>query len=349
MEERLHGGEEERQEVAEEHAAENEPEGKVEEEPFEGSVLAAEGFEDADEGGFVENQDEQPGDHVESGDYDDEGENDRHVHVQEAEPVEYLGGGVVECGDAEETVAVVQRQEVVELRSGIGEGFEVTEFHGDAGHFAGRPAVEALELADVAEDEEVVIFAEAGVVDSLHCKEACPGRVLNEVGGEFVAGAESEEVCNGSGDEDFRRGAFAVQAREGAALEVASVEGGVVEGVHPFEDHSVYFGGAFEDGGFGDVGGYLFHPTDTPQDAEEGVGGDDAAAGVGVVVVIGGHVQVGREACQFFGDFLLEAPDDEYGEEHNADSQGNACHGNLDDGHRYSAFPFAPQKAVCDE
>lgn len=349
MEECLHGGEEKRQEVAEEHAAEDEPEGKVEEEPFEGGVPAAEGFEDADEGGFVENQDEQPGDHVESGDYDDEGEDDRHIHVQETEPVEYLGGGVVEGGDAEEAVACVQRQELVELRSGFGESLEVAEFHGDAGHFFGCPAVEALELADVAEDEEVVVFAEAGVVDSLHGEEARPGRVLDEVGGEFVAGTEPEEVCHGGGEEDFRRGVSAVEAGEGAALEVAPVEGGVVEGVHPFEDHPVYFGGAFEDGGFGNVGGRLFHSADAPQDAEEGVGGDDAAAGVGVVVVIGGHVQVGGEACQFFGDFLLEAPDDKHGEEHDADSQGNACHGNLDDGHRYGAFPFAPQEAACDE
>ena len=329
VEEVLQGAHRQADDIAPEHAFGNQEKRLPQENLAYRPVGAAQGFERADKLHAVQNQDEQAGNHVEARHGQHQHDNDPDIHIQQLEPrkelrVQVLHGlGVVGVAILIETV----RRGEIDL---VGHGVEVREIvnlYFQAAVLRVFPSVEALHLAHVANQEELVVVGKAGVIYAADAEFARTDIVLDKIGEKCITHLQTHEAGQPPRHQ-HTVGHNAVGQHRHFALDQTVTEKLPIEiHIHPFQDNALKVGFAFEYAGLGAETVHAAHALQGLQAVHQrGIDADGLHLETVVVLEVR-YLYVRPEADDLVAYFLLEADHDGNGDEHDRQPDPDAERG----------------------
>ncbi len=318
MEKVLQGTHRQADNIAPEHSLGYQEKRLPQENPAYRPVGASQSLERADKLHAVQNQDEQTGNHVEARHGQHQHDNDPDVHVQQLEPRKKLRVQVLH-GLRVVGVAILIKAVCRGKINLVGHGVEVCKVvnpYFQAAVLRALPSVEALHLAHVANQEELVVVGKSGVVYAANAELACAYIVLDKIGVERIAHLQAHQ-----GGKPPRHqhaiGHGAVGQDGHFALDQVVPEKRPVEiRVHAFQDNALKVGLALEYAGFGAEAVHATHALQGFQAVHQrGIDTDGLHLKTVVVFEIR-YLYVRPEADDFVAYFLLETDHDGNGDEH---------------------------------
>ena len=328
----LYQNEADAQDIADEHAAADDEDGKPEKRVAYGGVASAEGFQKADHVGALKNDDEQAADGGEACHADHQRQNNPYVQVEQVEPRENLR---IEVADGSRRVglAVVVGSAVHLFDKDIFHlvhPVEVVEDELGTGSLVCLPAVELHGRVEVGQHRHLVEHRQVGLIDAGYGVSAhADVVVVDEVGKDTSADTQSQLVGDGARDDNLLLAALVGELRDVALHHVLMDEGGVVFLCDAFEGHAKEVAVGLHDALRHGIALHLLDTLCLTEHIEHAVGHGDR----NVLAPVDGHEvahgDMVAEAYHFVADGVLETQNDAYGNEHDGQSDGYAQGGYL--------------------
>ena len=183
-----------------------------------------------DGGNMPEEHDQQAGNHVEARDHRHQEQDENHIEINQRQPVEDLrvqphhGRGHQRCrvefGTAEQDGADLGRSLLYPGRRPE----RRAQGHFQRGRLPFRPAAQAAQVGEVAQDDRRIRAVHHLLIDFLHREIAHLHLLPYEIGGEAVAGGVPQQVAQPGRDAYAQPGRVGGRALHGHALEEDAVD-----------------------------------------------------------------------------------------------------------------------------
>lgn len=296
----------------------------VHEYPAEPTVRKSQRFHQTDQMGFLENDDQQCGNHIDNSHDHHQCQYHLGIGVQQIQPLKNLGKPFAEIdGDL-----AYRQQRLNVIRHGT-DFSKVVNRQLIAARFIGGPAIEPSNQRQCTDHIRLIQLSGAGIENPPDGKLARSDLILDEVQNKMIPDTELETIGRVGRNQHLgisRRGIRKIQ--NGTSGKIVLEEGLVIIPINPLKYHAFYLAIDIDNPRFGSKAPDTVHPVDCEKRIQLGLVQDDWFLFPFIIGTNPCDGDVSEKSTLLTTDFLFEAVQNGYGQNHGRHADGHCgdCH-----------------------